>query len=308
MADLVFTTLAGFCRLATSRDWLLAGGLTLAMIATVIAAAPRRARVGLLCVLALLSSVHAAEPEWIEVAPVRQFASARLGDKLCDIESQMPAGHIYRDSDLVTWAHETTHGINSRIRNELAKGTGHANGFYVLANRGIVLAEPRCRKSHAARFIPAAYRDSTYSLYVAGQSAWDGEPLYIFDEWSAYTNGTEVGIELAEKGLWSGGQRSETTENMLEFCVFAGGLIRAVQTHDSGYREFGRLVEFTRWQIDRSLRLADEAEKYPAFISARARQMRDAIRAAHQQTPKPPRLPMLAKVRRVAPLIREGSR
>ena len=253
----------------------------------------------------LVAPARAAEPAWIEVPPVRQFADARLGAKLSDIESHLPAGHIYRDSDLVTWAHETTHGINSRIRNQYARG--HANGFYVLANRGITFTEPRCRKSAAARFIPAAWRDSTYGLYVAGQSAWDGEPLYVFDEWIAYTNGTEVGIELAEKGLWRGGQRSETTENMLEFCVFAGAVIWAVREHDPSYAELVKLSQFAAWNIERCLWLTDEAEKYPAFITARARQMRDAIRAVHEQTPKPRPLPMLAKLRRAVPLVREGA-
>ena len=235
---------------------------------------------------------------------MRQFADARLGVKLSDIESHLPAGHIYRDSDLVTWAHETTHGIHSRIRNQYARG--HANGFYVLANRGITFTEPRCRKSAAARFIPAAWRDSTYGLYVAGQSAWDGEPLYVFDEWVAYTNGTEVGLELAERGLWRGGQRSETTENMLEFCVFAGAVIWAVHERDPSYAELAKLTQFTAWNVERCLRLADEAEKYPAFITARARGMRDSIRAAHAK-PKPP-LPMLIRLRRALPLLREASR
>jgi len=268
---------------------------------------PRRAGAASACLgwllacWCLVAPALASEPEWIDVPPVRAVTGAdHLGAKLADIDAHLPAGHIYRDSDLVTWAHETTHGINSRIRNQYARG--HANGFYVLANRGITFTEPRCRKSAAARFIPAAWRDSTYGLYVAGQSAWDGEPLYVFDEWIAYTNGTEVGLEVAAKGLWRGGQRSETTENMLEFCVFAGAVIRAVHEHDPSYAELAKLSQFAAWNVQRCLSLADKAEKYPAFITPRARGMRDAIRAAHAK-PKPA-LPMLIRLRRAVPLLR----
>jgi hypothetical protein len=285
--------------------------LTMAMMAG-FSRTPRRAGAApaclawLLCCLCLVAPALASEPAWIEVPPVRQFADARLGVKLSDIESHLPAGHIYRDSDLVTWAHETTHGIHSRIRNQYARW--HANGFYVLANRGITFTEPRCSKSAAARFIPAAWRDSTYGLYVAGQPAWDGEPLYVFDEWIAYTNGTEVGIELSERGLWRGGQRSETTENMLEFCVFAGAVIWAVHERDPSYAELAKLTQFTAWNVERCLRLADEAEKHPAFITARARGMRDSIRAAHAKPKPAPPLPMLIRLRRALPLLREASR
>ena len=93
---------------------------------------------------------------------------------------------------------------------------------------------------------------------------------------------------------------------MLEFCVFAGAVIRAVQTHDPAYAELAKLSQFAAWNVQRCLRLADEAEQYPAFITSRARSMRDSIRAAHAK-PKPP-LPMLIRLRRALPLLREAIR
>jgi len=32
-----------------------------------------------------------------------------------DIEQHMPPQHIYRDNDKITWAHETTHGLDAEI-------------------------------------------------------------------------------------------------------------------------------------------------------------------------------------------------
>ena len=128
--------------------------------------------------------------------------------------------------------------------------------------------------------------------------------MYVFDEWIAYPNGTEVGVELAAKSLWRGGQRSETTENMLEFCVFAGAVIWAVHERDPSYAELAKLRQFTAWNVERCLSLADEAEKHPAFITPRARGMRDAIRAAHAKPKPKPSVPMLIRLRRAVPLLR----
>ena len=68
---------------------------------------------------------------WMTLAPMRQVNIEPK--ELADIESRMPAGHIDRDSDLVTWAHETTHGINSRCR--VWAGSG-MNAFYCLSGGG----------------------------------------------------------------------------------------------------------------------------------------------------------------------------
>lgn len=237
------------------------------------------ARIALLSLAALAAGALAgAAPGWVRVAPLRQVADPRLGKLLSDIESQMPAQHIYRDRDLVTWAHETTHGINSRVRNQLAAGTGRANACYVAgAGVAMLLPEPRLRKSQVAPLVAPEFRDSTYALYVAGQSAWDAEPLYLLDEWSAYANGTAVGLELAAAGQWRAGERSETTEHMLEFCGFAAALVAAVRQRDPAYPARAELVAFVRWQILRSVALARAAERCPDFDSPRAHTLRAAI-------------------------------
>ena len=62
-------------------------------------------------------------PDWTRCPPVRTPQNSSV---LADIDSHLPAGHIYwRDDDhpgkaldWISWGHETTHGINSRLRNE----------------------------------------------------------------------------------------------------------------------------------------------------------------------------------------------
>ena len=66
------------------------------------------------------------------------------GSVLYDIESHLPTsyGSTYRDNDRVTWGHETTHGINSHLRNYFNKTGKKANGFYVLNGQGVIIPEP----------------------------------------------------------------------------------------------------------------------------------------------------------------------
>ena len=49
--------------------------------------------------------------------PPRRDASATNGKVIQDLERRMPAQHPYRHSDHITWAHETTHGLQANIRN-----------------------------------------------------------------------------------------------------------------------------------------------------------------------------------------------
>ena len=106
---------------------------------------------------------------------------SKLGIVLGDIESHMPDGHIYVASDKVTWAHETTHGINSVLRNKHSKintifktateyrpvyGGGSVNAFYVLKNRYIVIKEPNVKISDIAENIPESLRGRSYDLYL----------------------------------------------------------------------------------------------------------------------------------------------
>ena len=127
---------------------------------------------------------------WYKLQPEREVNDSRLGKTLCDIECRMPPGHVYRDNDLVTWAHETTHGINSRVRCEVG---GMVNAFYCLNGWVGIYREPNFRKSQVCAFVPANLRGLGWETYMAGASSWDDRPLYILDEWVAYINGAIVG-------------------------------------------------------------------------------------------------------------------
>jgi hypothetical protein len=152
---------------------------------------------------------QAIEPIWTEYAAQRNITD--LGKVLSDIEGHMPAGHIYKDSDKITWAHETTHGINSHLRQKFSNGQ-KMNGFYCLNNKAAMILEPPTTISKVAGLVPSSLRGGVYNLYLVSQaSSWNDTPLYIFDEWIAYTNGSDCRLDLGIE------QRSETVTYMLEF-------------------------------------------------------------------------------------------
>ncbi len=186
------------------------------------------------------------EPEWTNFPPIQpNLPKGDLGETLHDIETHLQAGHLYRDDDRITWAHETTHGINSRIRNESGKGSTH-NGLYCLQNRAVLIKEPEgITLTDIAKAVPREVRGRVYDLYLVQQARhWNDKPLYVYDEWIAYTNGTITALEY----LWSGTlkePRLGTLHNMMEFTIYSLCLLSIVQNPDQ------QLKAFTTWNLDR---------------------------------------------------------
>lgn len=219
-----------------------------------------------LSVVVILTACRAsaAEPRWHEVPQIRREQDS-LSVVLPDLESRMPEDHVYRSHNVVNWAHETTHGLNSRIRNSLR---GDVNAFYCLDGRAVVLYEPQMPLSAVARHVPTEFRDGVFDLYLVEQlSEWELQPLYILDEWSAYLNGAECIVQLCESG-WElpydeGEDWGYTVEVAQQFAVFATALLMAVNEHDPDYAQRSELETFVAWQKARTLRLAQRAEKLP---------------------------------------------
>jgi hypothetical protein len=185
----------------------------------------------------------------------------------------MPAGHIYKDEDKITWGHETTHGINSNLRmkfssrnnggvvqllgtwvddvhgHKVFKSYARINAFYVLENRAVVIEEPNTTIETVAQLVPRSLRGGVYQLYMVNQAkSWNDTPLYIFDEWTAYTNGSEVRLDLNIK------ERSETILYMLEFNVYAICLAQACESEDSQF------INYLKWNTERAMKLYKESK------------------------------------------------
>ena len=189
------------------------------------------------------------EPKFDSWPKVRTVNNSSLGKILQDIDSHMPAGHQYSAGNKVTWAHETTHGINANIRNAHHEAT-KVNGFYCLNDRACVIYEPKTTIRAFAGNVPQGLRGPSYQLYLVSQTGgWNDRPLYLCDEWIAYTNGSETGRELNHQGWY---YELLQAHNFNVYCMY---MAMHVQKTCLDY-DHTQLKAFMMWQIERTFRLA----------------------------------------------------
>lgn len=172
---------------------------------------------------------------WAELKSLR---SVDIGGTLGDVDSHLKAGHPYKDSDKVTWTHEATHGVNSRIRNEHKV----RNGYYCLEDRAFLIpTNPSFTLKELAQAIPKEDRGRSYQLYLVNQQRyWNNDPLYVLDELTAYTLGAKAGYELE-----SIDRANYSRENAMEF--FRYGQVAQEMARERGFAEQESLDEFLAW-------------------------------------------------------------
>lgn len=152
----------------------------------------------------------------------------------------------YHFSDPTTQVHEDTHGVNSLLRQRYG-----GECFYVGHGRFV-----RFKRLTAFRLRDVAsrckYRGTIFRLYLQEQQAyWDDQPLYLFDEWVAYTNGAEEA--MARPGLDGG---SDITFS-LEMGYYASV---AVDLLPASYPDSAQVRAFWLWNARRTVRLAEQAQ------------------------------------------------
>jgi hypothetical protein len=196
------------------------------------------------------------QPKWITYPAIKKSKSYSV---LSDIRCHIDDGGYYNDSDLITAGHETTHGINSFIRNKYYDGTP-INAFYCLEDRAIILNEPKTRIETVASQVPRSLRGSVYNLYLVEQaSTWGDRSLYLLDEWIGYTNGSEVRKDLQIKS------RAETVRYMLEFDVYAIVLAKILEEKEKSYNS-ENFKNFIRWNIERSMKIYNGENEAKYFL------------------------------------------
>lgn len=207
----------------------------------------------------------------LPLAAQKAAAGADWGTGLTDIVQHLPAmyGSQYDyPSDRITWAHETTHGINSHIRNYLNVTGKPANGFYVMRDRFALVVEPNAKLAQVGPMVPASLRGSRYQTYLVDQvNGWNDVPTYVLDEWVSYTNGSEVGVELATSGSWTTWR--DGVAGTLEFTIYALAFAAAVEAADPTYfKGYLQFREFIAWNAERAMGLYKKGAAMPVFAWA----------------------------------------
>lgn len=185
-------------------------------------------------------------PNFIKVEKVKTAPEDSVYGDVMSHSHEAPFGDAHGRS---TNVHETSHGINSWIRN---KNTGNkrVNGFYVLQDRGILIDEMKFRKSQIAKFVPKKLRSFRFSMYVTGQEAWDDTPSYILDEWVCYVNGAKCNVEDVQKGKYRG-EWTDGVSGALEFSIYSVAFAMAVESNEpQSFSE--HLRSFLIWELRQS--------------------------------------------------------
>jgi hypothetical protein len=194
---------------------------------------------------------------WSNAPPLR-VAPSGVGAFLADVESRLPPemGTRYRDRNRVTWCHETTHGVHSGLRLRYRQPA-----FYPGNGRFALVEPPTVTLGEVAAVVPKQLRGTRYQLYLVQQRRdWDRDPLYVWDEWVAYDNGTTTGIE--ESGRAPRGASDDGVA-----CIELSGYALAVAAaaRRKGVPLSEQFREFLAWELRRSLGLYAKAMALPAF-------------------------------------------
>ena len=127
-------------------------------------------------------------PEYTPLPSLRSRNNSLTPAILADVDCHVPDPSYWQSDDIGNWCHEGTHGVNARIRQE----HGNRPGIYLGGDVAILLNHPKTTIASIAEKVPESFRGFEYQTYCVGQvDSWNDEPLYLWDEWSAYCNGAE---------------------------------------------------------------------------------------------------------------------
>lgn len=217
---------------------------------------------------------------FIEIAPINNDGNTK-SKILNDCINHTNYWRQMSDRNLSTFVHECSHAVHADIRNDKVKiiktkvgylpipdpdfnrpkmGVGE-NGFYMLNNKAYKCKEPPIKKSQVAPYVHSQLRGFRFKTYITGQTAWDNQPLYVLDEWSAYLNGTECAIELASMNDMAN-KGTDISSGPVEFLMYSMGLVMAVRKlSPKWFDEEPDFMKFCSYQATRAVKLATEANK-----------------------------------------------
>lgn len=200
---------------------------------------------------------------FVEVAQHRQSEQGTVyGDILSHSQGAPFGDHAGRTTN----AHETTHGINSEIRNSHQQQGKKINGFYVLQGRGVVIEEPKIKMSDAVKFVPQSLHSYRWHLYMEQQiRSWNDTPTYICDEWVAYINGGACGVDDVKRGKHRDGW-TDGVSGCCDFSIYTIALAMATKEHCPDYwRDYPQFRNFIIWELRVAERIFKEGRVMDQF-------------------------------------------
>ena len=179
------------------------------------------------------------------ICPPLRKTTPQKCEVLTDLYCRLENPHYWADptepGDLVTWAHEMSHGVSNRLHASTVK-----HGIYVGGGKGIVLRHPKVTIEQVANAVPKNKRGPVFKLYMVEQRKdWNKSPIYLLDEHNAYITGAIARRQLG----WE--KRSETEDFAREMELYCRVMLSVVQKRDPEYPDLQHLKDFINWQSDR---------------------------------------------------------
>jgi len=189
------------------------------------------------------------------IKPIKPHASKAYADIVSHTND------VFRNSDIVTSAHESNHGLNSEIANSGGRHRDKNVGLYCLNNLAFALPEPKpLTIQKAAQKVPQEWRGGVlglYQLYMVSQArSWGQRPFYLFDEFVCYTNGSIVAVEATQAGAYRE-QRWDSLHGAIYFSMFSLVTASMVPNLED------TTVEFIKMQLGRVDELVEVTKNIP---------------------------------------------
>jgi hypothetical protein len=201
-------------------------------------------------------------PEFVKIPVYRHIIDDTVLSDVISRSKSQPFSFGTRS----TRSHETTHGINSELRNFYTNSLQKkVNGFYVLEGRGVIIEEPNIKKSQVNKFVPENLKSYRWKTYFVSQDYWEDRPLYIMDEWSAYIIGGKSCVQDYKSGIYKDGW-TDGVSGCLDFSIYTLALCMAIKEHDPEYWNNNKQFKsFVFWQLNEAYKTFMEGRKIDSF-------------------------------------------
>lgn len=198
------------------------------------------------------------EPKWLSFNPPEADDSrGRLEDCFSRLEPKYQTEVKKNDQmgppDKPNICHEATHYLNSMLRCADDPKNQDNDAVYIDHGRYLLFDHPKVTITQVIEFLDEDTKALVKDV-MPTRTDWEKEPLYILDEWTAYSNGTvcakEVGADRPRIDL--------SRKHMMCCGRIADALIRCTEARDPTYPQLADLKVFVTWQHTRTNTILDQ--------------------------------------------------
>lgn len=186
---------------------------------------------------------------------------------------------VFDDRD--THVHENTHLLDNDLGNAKSKEGGYKTrvwAFYFGKGCLCYVNDPKITKTQVKEFLPPGLQYERFKTYLNtkypyrspdGQvdiaDTYEDSPLLVWDEWVAYTNGTQQALWDEERTPKDKALKTSGPEACLEFSIYATAVSMAIKKNNPDAWKDEQTRAVFRYQFKRAMKTYREAMTYERF-------------------------------------------